>query len=112
MPLYNHKKPRREGRTITVGKPTDVPEGQGATVELKNGTELALFHIGGQFYAIENFCPHRGAPLVDGALCGTFVECGWHGWRFDVRSGQCATNRTAVESYEVVIDDDKLKIIV
>jgi NAD(P)H-dependent nitrite reductase small subunit len=107
----NLKRPRRRGETITVGRATDVPEGRGATVELLDGTELAVYHVGDEFYAIENFCPHKGAPLADGNLCGHTVECDWHGWRFDLRTGQCL-NRThsSVERYEVRIEDGWIKI--
>ena len=106
----NLKRPRREGQVVTVGRVEQVPEGRGATVELLNGTELALYNVGGEFYAIENFCPHKGAPLADGRLCGQAVECDWHGWRFDLRTGDCLTNRAAVETYEVIIEDGWIKI--
>jgi nitrite reductase/ring-hydroxylating ferredoxin subunit len=58
----NPKRPERAGTLVTVGRVEDVPPGRGATVELMDGKELALYNVGGQFYAIENFCPHRGAP--------------------------------------------------
>jgi nitrite reductase/ring-hydroxylating ferredoxin subunit len=108
----NFKKPRKQGQKITVGRVEDVPAGRGATVELLDGTELALYNIDGEFFAIENFCPHKGAPLADGRLCGHMIECDWHGWRFDVRTGQCITNSSHVEAYEVVIEDGLIKIIV
>lgn len=107
----NLKKPERQGQTVTVGRAEDVPEGRGATVELADGTELALYHIDGEFHAIENFCPHKGAPLADGHLCGHTVECDWHGWRFDVRSGACLNRPSEpVETYEVVVEDGWIKI--
>ena len=107
----NAKRPRREGQLVTVGRVEDLPSGRGATVELKDGTELALYNINGEFYAIENFCPHRGAPLADGNLCGHTVECDWHGWRFDVRTGTCLTNVDGgIEAYEVIIEDGWIKI--
>jgi nitrite reductase/ring-hydroxylating ferredoxin subunit len=108
----NSKRPQREGQVVTVGRVDDVPEGRGATVELLNGTELALYNTGGQFYAIENFCPHKGAPLADGRLSGHTIECDWHGWRFDVRTGECLNTSSAVETYEVIIEDGWIKIIV
>jgi nitrite reductase/ring-hydroxylating ferredoxin subunit len=108
----NFKKPGKQGQKITVGRETDVPEGRGATVELLDGTELALYRVGCEFFAVENFCPHKGAPLADGQLCGHAIECGWHGWRFDLRSGQCLSNTSRVETYEVVIEDGWIKIIV
>lgn len=112
-PKFGHyRKPKREGQIVTVGRARDVPVGRGATVELLNGAELALYNVGGEFYAIENFCPHKGAPLADGRLCAHTVECDWHGWRFDLRTGQCLTNSGAVETYEVIIEDGWIKIVV
>ena len=108
--LMNPRRPRRDGRTVTVGRVEDVPPGRGATIELFDGTELALYNIDGQFHAIENFCPHKGAPLADGTLCGHTVECDWHGWRFDLRTGECLTNRSVVETYRVIVEDGLIKV--
>lgn len=108
----NYKKPARANQAVTVGRVEDLPPGRGATVELDNGRELALYNIAGEFHAIENFCPHKGAPLADGAIRGYAVECDWHGWRFDVRTGACLNNSTTVEAYEVVIEEGFIKIIV
>lgn len=108
--LGNLKKPKREGQLITVGQTKDVPAGRSATVALPDGTELALYNINNEFYAIENFCPHKGAPLADGHLCDHTVECDWHGWRFDLLTGECLTSSSAVETYEVVVEDGLIKI--
>lgn len=109
--LTNLKRPPREGQLVTVGSVEDLPEGRGATVELAGGKELALYRVGGEFFCIENFCPHKGAPLADGDLRGHAVTCDWHGWRFDLRTGACL-NRAAdsVETYEVVVEDGRIKI--
>jgi nitrite reductase/ring-hydroxylating ferredoxin subunit len=41
------------------------------------------------------------------------VECDLHGYRFDVRSGECFTEKDcAIESYEVKIEDGWIKILV
>ncbi len=109
----NKRKPKLEGKKVTIGKITDVPSGRGATVKLKDGTEVALFNVGGKFYAIENFCPHKGYPLADSRLYGSTVECDLHGWRFDVRNGECFTKKScSIESYEVIIEDEMIKILV
>ena len=109
----NKRKPAREGKKITVGKVEQVPMGRGATVKLKDGKEVALFNAGGNFYAVENFCPHKGYPLADSRLYGNIVECDLHGWRFDVSSGECFTKPDcSIESYEVVIEDGWIKILV
>ena len=112
--LYeNKRKPKREGKLVKVGKPEDIPAGRGATVKLKSGGEVALFNTDGKFYAIENFCPHKGYPLADSRLRGTTVECNLHGWEFDVRTGKCFEKKgCSVESYEVVVEDGWIKILV
>ena len=109
----NKHKPVREGKKITVGKIDALPPGRGATIQLKGGGEVALYNVGGKFYAIENFCSHKGVPLADARLYGTIVECDVHGWRFDVTNGECFTNTNcSIESYEVVIEDEWIKIVV
>jgi nitrite reductase (NADH) small subunit len=109
--LQGFRRAPREGRLVTVGRVEDVPEGRGATVELEGGRELALYHVGGVFYCIENFCPHKGAPLADGALAGHSVACDWHGWRFDIRTGSCLNRPSEpVETYEVIVEDGWIKI--
>ena len=109
----NKRQPKREEKLITVGKVENVPPGRGATVKLKDCTEVALFNVGGKFHAIENFCPHKGYPLADSRLYGGIVECDLHGWRFDVSSGECLTKKDcSLESYEVVIEDGWIKILV
>lgn len=105
------KSPARTGELVTVGRVEDLPEGRGATVDLKSGAQLALFNVAGSFYAVSNFCPHRGAPLAEGNLCDHSIECDWHGWRFDLRTGACLTRASdALETYEVVIEDGWIKI--
>lgn len=112
-PKENRKKPKRRGQTITVGKAESVPPGRGATVKLKDGTELALYNINGTFHAIENFCPHKGYPLADSRLYGHIVECDLHAYRFDVRTGECYTKKScSIEKYDVTIEEDLIKITV
>jgi nitrite reductase (NADH) small subunit len=68
---------------------SDIPPGGGRTFEV-DGRAYAVFHIEGDFYAIDGLCPHAGAPLGDGLLDGCVVTCPWHAWRFDVTTGACA----------------------
>jgi nitrite reductase/ring-hydroxylating ferredoxin subunit len=102
----------QEKERVVVGRVEDVPPGRGATVELSNGSELALFNLGGEFFAIENICPHKGAPLAEGQLCAYTVECPLHGWQFDVRTGRCLTTDADVESFEVEIIDGRITIVI
>lgn len=111
--LKNSRKPGRRGRKITVGKVESVPPGRSATVQLKGGAELAIFNVDGTFHAVENFCPHKGYPLADSILSDNTIECVFHGWRFDVRSGECFTKKNcSIESFKVVVEDGWIKILV
>jgi 3-phenylpropionate/trans-cinnamate dioxygenase ferredoxin subunit len=107
----NRTRHARTGELVAVGRADQLPAGRSATVTLADGAELALFNVEGEFYAVANSCPHRGAPLASGNLCDHAVECDWHGWLFDLRTGACLTRASdAVETYEVVIEDDWIKI--
>ena len=98
--------PKREGRKVKVGPVGAVPPGRGATVQLKSGAEVALFNVDDQYYAVENFCPHKGFPLADSRLYGHTVECDLHGWQFDVRNGDCMTKKSCpIETFKVTVED-------
>lgn len=97
-------------QTFIVGRIEDLRPGGSVSFELPDGNELAVYNVDGEFYAIENSCPHRGAPLSEGALCGHIVECGLHGWQFDVRSGECLTVPERIATYRVTVEDQMIKI--
>lgn len=57
---------------------------------------VALFNVEGAFYALDGICPHQGGPLGKGSLAGCIVTCPWHGFQFDVTTGQHQTSRSLV----------------
>jgi nitrite reductase/ring-hydroxylating ferredoxin subunit len=71
---------------IKAARCNEIPEGRGMVIEA-GGRTLALFHVGGQFYAIDNTCIHQGGPLGEGEVYGTRVVCPWHGWEYDFSTG-------------------------
>lgn len=99
-----------ERRELAAGLIEDLPPNQMAVVETQNGEKLALYNVNGQLYATENSCPHQGAPLTEGFLCGHIIECGLHGWQFDVRTGQCLTLDDAIKTFPVRVEDGVIKI--
>jgi len=84
---------------------TALPPGACRRFALPNGDELAIYNVNGEFYATDNFCPHRGAALSDGAIVGHIVECGWHGWQFDVRTGECLTVTESIKTFRVKVEE-------
>jgi len=81
----------RRGRAmadfVKVATTGEIAPGQGKIVEVK-GKEIALFNVGGAYFAIDNMCTHEEASLADGEITGFEVTCPLHGAKFDVRSGQ------------------------
>lgn len=97
-------------QTFIVGRIEDFPPSACISFELPDGSELAIYNVNGEFYATENFCPHKGAPLTEGTMCGHIVECGWHGWQFDVRSGECLTVRERIRTFGIKIEEGFVKV--
>jgi nitrite reductase (NADH) small subunit len=93
-----------------VAEAVSLAPGEGRTVHLR-GREYALFNLDGEFHAIDNECPHRGAQLGAGTLDQGKVHCPLHGWAFDPRTGACVTRLgcdvrhypTRVEGGEVLL---------
>src|SRR5437867_11504 len=95
---------------ISVADAASLPPGHGRTVRAK-GCELALYNLGGQFYALDDQCPHRGGPLGAGCLEGGEVFCPLHGWGFDVKSGACSNRPDRpVKTYAVRVQDGQVQI--
>jgi nitrite reductase (NADH) small subunit/3-phenylpropionate/trans-cinnamate dioxygenase ferredoxin subunit len=96
---------------ITVAKVGAIPEGEGRTFQV--GERLvAVFHQGGQYFAIDDLCPHMGASLGAGYLDEEgVVTCPWHAWLFCVRDGKWADNpRLAVDKFDIRVDGDKIQV--
>ena len=104
------RQPPAPNHTFVVGGIDDLRPGACVRFELPGGDELAVYNVNGEYYATENFCPHRGALLSEGVLCGHVIECGLHGWQFDVRSGECLTVRETIRTYRVKVEDGLVKV--
>jgi len=91
---------------IRVAAVTDVADPGKELIEV-DGEMVALFHVGGTFYAIDDVCTHDGGPLVDGELTDHAIACPRHGAKFDIRSG-AALSMPAVRptrAHEVKVED-------
>src|SRR5947209_10241258 len=94
----------------TVCKVGDVAEGEGVTVEV--GSKLvAVFRQNGQFFAIDDVCPHMGASLSGGYVENGIVTCPWHAWRFRLADGAWADSpRIKIGCYPVRVVDGSVQI--
>jgi 3-phenylpropionate/trans-cinnamate dioxygenase ferredoxin subunit len=105
-----------------VGRADEIPPGSRKIVRIA-GRSIGVFNVDGDFYAVRNRCPHQGAPLCEGKLWGALradvpgvfqyagrkqiLTCVWHGWEFDLATGQswCDPQRLRVRSYSVGVDE-------
>lgn len=94
----------------TVCKRSELPEGE-STIITVNHQDVAIFHVGGEYFAINDRCPHAGASLSSGYVEDGIVTCPWHGWRFRLKDGEWADNpRVKTECYRLQITDDLIQI--
>lgn len=64
--------------------------GDGEVIEVMVGEHaVAVGRVDGEWFAVDNVCPHAGGPLGDGILDGCTLTCPWHGYSYDVRTGKC-----------------------
>ncbi len=90
----------------------EIPEGAAMSVEV-HGRMIAIFHQEGEYFALEDSCPHQGAPLSDGSLCDKTITCAYHGWRFSLEDGRWLDSpRTRVPTYPVRVVDDRIEVAV
>jgi NAD(P)H-dependent nitrite reductase small subunit len=78
------------GEFVSVADVASLPAGHGRTVHV-HGREFAVFNLDGEYFAIDNVCPHKGGPLGAGLLKDGRLFCPLHGWEFEIKTGQCIT---------------------
>ena len=106
---------------VVVAKAGDIAPGKSAKFVVK-GRNIALFNVSGEYFALLDRCPHEGASLCAGKIIGfaqskfpgkyqlsrhgEFVRCPWHGWEFEIRTGQsyCDPKSNRAKKYEMSVE--------
>jgi len=95
-----------------VAKVGDIPDGMGKEVEAA-GFSIALYNVGGKYYAMDNICPHRGGPLAASEVTDGKIMCPLHSWEFRVEDGQCThMDDVKQECFPVLVEEGVIKVIV
>ena len=98
-------------KVVPVGTLAEVPAGSCRSVEA-DGMGVAICNVDGTIYAVDNTCPHAGGPLGEGSLDGELVECPWHGWRYNVRTGERPENpEITVDCFRVQVENDVIHVV-
>ena len=77
-----------------------------------DGTDVAIFKIDGQFYAIEDVCSHDGAEIASGELDGDEIICPRHGAKFCVKTGavKCAPAYEDIATFPIRIEQGRIEV--
>lgn len=112
-----------------VAPAESLEEGESLIITIE-AREIGVFNIDGQYYALPNWCAHQGGPSCEGTISGTAEEtydrqtltkerewvkygrvlsCPWHGWEYDVTTGECLSRPgVALPSYSVRVENGNL----
>jgi 3-phenylpropionate/trans-cinnamate dioxygenase ferredoxin subunit len=95
---------------MAVATEAEIPEGERRIVEVA-GRSIGVFHHRGGWYALRNTCLHRGGPVCTGVLEGEQLVCPWHGFRYDITTGEFVDDPSAaLESYPVSVRDGRVYV--
>lgn len=78
---------------VAVARIDDLAEGTAMEVVVVDSI-VALIRSEGEIHALDGMCAHQGGPLGKGAVDGCTLTCPWHGWQYDIRTGQQLLSET------------------
>ncbi len=118
---------------INIGTTTEFSD-PGRKVIGFDRFEVAVFKLDGEFFAYLNQCPHMGGPACQGKMLAKVEEviaddktskgmafsktrmhvvCPWHGFEFDIRTGQHPGNpRARLRKMDVRVSDGDVLVTV
>ena len=111
-------------QTHDVCSVEDLPPG-GVVLADVGPYGVAVYNVNGEFHALNNRCPHMGAPMCRGRISGMatenpdgtwgwtregeIVECPWHGWKFAIADGRSLTKPVQrIRRFVVRVIDDRV----
>lgn len=115
-------------KRFVVCKADALDSGERLLVHL-DGKSVGVFNVKGDYFALLNYCPHRGGALCEGPLAGTalptderqfvyghedaILRCAWHGWEFDVRTGRYLVDpKIRARTYHVEVEQNQLVVYI
>lgn len=116
---------------VIVGNAAEIKSGEKKiVVPFRGKAGIAVFNVGGKFYALRNICPHKLGPLCTGRITGRAVaehppsvlnnglayesegqilRCPWHQWEFEIATGRCLVDSEIhAKTYQVIVKKGKI----
>lgn len=112
-----------------VAQAEEIGEGERAVVQLE-GKPIGVFNVNGEYRAYLSWCAHQSGPCCEGTVSGTskaafdpdtlevevewikeeeILNCPWHGWEYDLATGECLSRDGVVlPSFPVRVDDGRI----
>lgn len=99
----------------------ELDPGERLIIEV-DGLSIGVFNVNGEYYALNNVCPHQLAPLCEGRITGMvtaetvgefnwdrdgeIIECPWHHWEFDITTGESVFNphKVRTRTFDVEVE--------
>ena len=122
--------PNPKGRSrerYTVARIDEIGPGERKIVEI-GGRSIGLFNVNGEYRAVLNLCPHAFAPICQGFVRGTtassqpgtyrwhkegqILACPWHGWEFDLLTGECTVDHRRLHFFQVEVVEGAIVVLV
>ena len=94
-------------RRVVLCRTDEVEVGKAIRVE-KEGLELAVFNLDGEYHVTDDQCTHGPGLLHEGCIMGDVVECDFHNGQFNIRTGEVVAPpcMVPVKTYRTVVDSD------
>lgn len=92
-----------------AGRVAELPPGAAKMLPVGD-YDVAVFNVGGEFFAIDDVCPHFGGSLSEGTVDGSTVACPQHGWCFDLRDGTMPRGRKSVATFDVRVEGEQILV--
>jgi 3-phenylpropionate/trans-cinnamate dioxygenase ferredoxin subunit len=96
---------------VTVAQAGELAPGEFRVVDV-NDTQVAVFNLGGQFYAIADVCTHDAGQLTGGTIEGDEIVCPRHGARFSIRTGAALTAPAyePTDTFPVRVEEGQIQV--
>ena len=119
---------------IYAGTVGEIIENNDRRIVKHGNVEIGVLHRNGEFFAYRNLCFHQGGPACEGMQIGkvesvlmpdrtsrgqrfsetqTHFVCPWHGYEYDLRTGECvADRRKRLQKFDVVQKGNEVYVVV